>query len=216
MAERHADELSLLEYVDDELEGSERRALEEHLETCPECAARARSLVAARDALREAPLLELSEERRRSIVGSLPERKERASFFAPLLRRGPALAAAAALVLVAGVIALSQIDGVGGDDEEGSAGGGGEAAALQEETAQDTVGDTEGETDAQEALKDSRTSRAVRRVAGPPSDVARLLRQNGVTASVEDGSVVAKNADRAEVRRILVARPRGDVPVYVR
>jgi Putative zinc-finger len=214
MAERHADELSLLAYVDDELDAGERRALEEHLEACPECAAQARKLVVGRDALRNAPQLELTEERRRALVASLPERKERESFFTPLLRRGPALAAAAALVLVASVIALAtQIDG-GGDDEGAS--GGGEAAAVQEESAQDTVGATEGETDAREAQKELRGSGPpVRRVEGPPSDVVRLLRENGVAASVEDGAIVA-DADRAEVRRILVARPRGDVPVYVR
>jgi hypothetical protein len=213
MVERHADELSLLGYVDDELEAGERRALEQHLETCPECAARAGSLVAGRNALRNAPLLELSEEHRRAIVASLPARRERASFFAPVLRRGPALAAAAALVLVAGFIALAtQIDGGGGDDE--GAGGGGEAAL--EEAPQDTAGAAGGDTNAQEAQKDFRASGApVRRVKGPPSDVVRLLRQSDVTASIEDGAVVA-DAEPAEVRRILVARPRGDVPVYVR
>jgi Putative zinc-finger len=214
MAERHADELSLLAYVDDELEAGDRRALEQHLETCPECAAQARSLVAGRDALRNAPLLELSEERRRAIVASLPEREKRESFFAPLLRRGPALAAAAALVLVAGVVALAtQIDG-GGRDERGGAGEAG-GAALEEAT-QDEAGAAGGDTGAQEAQKDFRAAGPpVRRVEGPADEVVRLLRKNGVDASVEDGAVVA-TADQAEVRRILVARPRGDVPVYVR
>jgi Putative zinc-finger len=213
MVERHADELSLLAYVDDKLDADERRALDEHLEGCPECAAAARNLAAGREALRNAPTLELSDERRRAIVAALPERKRQESFFAPLLRRGPALAAVAALVLVASVIALAtQIDGGGGDDA-GSAGGG--EAAVQEESAQDTVGAAEGDT-AQELQKDFRASGPpVRRVEGPPNEVARLLRQNDVAASVEDGAVVA-DADRAEVRRILVARPRGDVPVYVR
>lgn len=214
MAERHPDELSLLAYVEDELAAGERRALEEHLTGCPECAGQARNLVAGRDALRSAPLLELSEERRRAIVASLPERRERESFLAPLFRRGPALAAAAALVLVAGVIALAtQIDGMGGGDEAGNAG---EAAEVQEESAQDAAGGAGGDTAPQELQKDFGASGPpVRRVAGPPSEVARLLRQNGVTASIEDGAVVA-NAEPAEVRRILVARPRGDVPVYVR
>ncbi|MGH3046873.1 MAG: anti-sigma factor family protein, partial [Gaiellaceae bacterium] len=96
MAERHADELTLLAYVDGELPDDERQAVEGHVQTCPTCAVEAHRLEAGRDALRGTPLLELSEERRRAIVASLPERKERFGFFAPLRRLGPALPAAAA------------------------------------------------------------------------------------------------------------------------
>ena len=67
-----------------------------------------RRLESGRDALRAAPLLELPEAARRELLRELPERRERFDFLAPfrhgLARAAPALAA---LVLIAGVVALA-------------------------------------------------------------------------------------------------------------
>jgi hypothetical protein len=219
MAESHADEITLLAYVDGELRDDERQAVEGHLETCPTCAEEARRLEAARDALRASPLLELSEERRHAIVGFLPARKEAWSFFAPLRRLGPALPAAAALLMVAAFVALAtQLPG-GGDDESG-----GEAAMATEEAAEDragggeTTGAPEAEEDDGERLEGAealKSAEPVARVAGPAGEVVRLLRENGHPAFVRDGSVVAIG-DEHEIRTELARRARGPVRVFAR
>jgi hypothetical protein len=215
MAESHADEVTLLAYVDGELRDDERQAVERHLETCPMCAVEARRLESGREALRGSPLLELSEERRRAIVASLPARKEARSLFAPLRRLGPALPAAAVLLLVAAFVALAtQLPG-GGDDESA-----GEAGMAVEEAAEDRTGggesaagpEAEGDEGEAQALA---SGDPVARVEGPPGEVVRLLRGNGHVAFVRDGSVVVIGDER-EVRNELADRPRGTVRVFAR
>ena len=217
MAESHADELTLLAYVDGELRNGERRAVERHLGACSKCAEEARRLESGRNALGGSPLLELSEERRRAILASLPARQEARSFLAPLRRLGPALPATAVLLLVAAFVALAtQLPG-GGDDDQ-SAGQGGMAL---EESAQDRAGG--GETaEAPEAEKDEgeraqalASGDPVARVEGPAGEVVRLLRRSGHVAFVRDGSVVAIG-DEQEIRTELAGRPRGAVRVFAR
>jgi anti-sigma factor RsiW len=220
MAESHADEITLLAYVDGELRDDERQALDRHLESCPTCAEEARRLESGRDALRASPLLELSEERRHAIVASLPARKEARSLFAPLRRLGPALPAAAALLLVAAFVALAtQLPG-GGDDDQSA----GQAGMAAEESAGDRAGG--GETaEAPEAEKDEgerlegaealASGEPVARVEGPAGEIVRLLRENGHPAFVRDGSVVAIGDER-EIRSELAGRPRGSVRVFAR
>lgn len=215
MAESHADEVTLLAYVDGELRDGERQALERHLETCPRCAAASRRLESGRDALRGSPLLELSEERRRTIVASLPARKEARSFLAPLRRLGPALPAAAALLLVAGFVALAtQLPG-GGDDESA-----GEAGMALEEAAEDRTGGEEPAAEPEAAEDEGETEalasgEPVARVEGPAGEVVRLLRRSGHVAFVRDGSVVAFGDER-EIRNELAERSRGPVRVFAR
>jgi Putative zinc-finger len=216
MAESHADEITLLAYVDGELRDDERQAVEGHLETCPTCAEEARRLEAGRDALRASPLLELSEERRHAIVGSLPARKEAWSFLAPLRRLGPALPAAAALLMVAAFVALATQLPRGGDDDSG-----GEAAMATEEAAEDRAGGgeataaPEAEGDEGEGAEALKSAEPVARVEGPPGEVVRLLRENGHPAFVRDGSVVAVGDER-EIRSELARRARGPVRVFAR
>jgi Putative zinc-finger len=219
MAERHADEVTLLAYVDGELRNDELDAVERHLETCPTCATEARRLESGRDALRGAPLLELSEERRRAIVASVSARKEARSFFAPLRRLGPALPAAAVLLLVAAFVALATQLPSDGDGESG-----GEAGMAVEEAAEDGTGGGEsaaapeaGEEEG-DGLEESRalaSGEPVARVEGPAGEVVRLLRENGHAAFVRDGDVLVVGDER-EVRNELADRPRGPVRVFVR
>lgn len=226
MAERHADELTLLAYVDGELTRGDRGALEQHLHSCSACADEARRLEAGRDALRAAPLLELPEERRRTILASLPAREERRGFFAPLRRLGPALPAAAALVLVAALVALAtQLPRGGGDGDMGAAAEG----QVQEDAAQEGAGDegaaeegaAEPEGDTRTAAPSSGQAKAlagadfVARVQGPAVEVVRLLRRSGHTAFVRDGSVLAVG-DPDEIRTALASRRTGGVAVYAR
>ncbi|MGH3091007.1 MAG: anti-sigma factor family protein [Gaiellaceae bacterium] len=220
MAESHADEVTLLAYVDDELQDDERQALERHLETCPTCAVEARRLESGRDALRGSPRLELSEERRHAIVASLPARKEAWSFLAPLRRLGPALPAAAVLLLVAAFVALAtQLPGGGdGDETAGEAGMAAEESAEDRAGGGDTTGAPEAEKDEGEGLEPAQaltSGEPVARVEGPPGEVVRLLRENGHAAFVRDGSVVAVGDER-EIRSQLAGRPRGPVRVFAR
>ena len=219
MAESHTDEITLLAYVDGELRADERQAVERHLETCPTCAKEASRLESGRDALRTSTLLELSEERRHAIVASLPARKEAGSFFAPLRRLGPALPAAAVLLMVAAFVALATQLPRGGDDESGD-----EAAMATEEAAEDragggdTTGAPEAEEDEGERLEGAQALKSrepVARVEGPPGEVVRLLRENGHPAFVRDGSVVAVGDER-EIRTELAQRARGPVRVFAR
>lgn len=215
MAESHADEVTLLAYVDGELSDDERQAVERHLETCPTCAVEVRRLESGRDAVRGAPLLELSEERRHAIVASLPARKEAWSFFAPLRRLGPALPAAAVLLLVAAFVALATQLSEGGDDESA-----GEAGMAVEESAQDRAGggDSAAAPEAEEDEGDAQalaSGEPVARVEGPPGEIVRLLRENGHAAFVRDGSVVVIGDER-EIRTELAGRPRGPVRVFAR
>jgi len=51
-------------------------------------------------------------------------------------------------------------------------------------------------------------------VAGPPAEVVRVLRREGITAEVVDGAVVA-DSRAGEVTAALAGRPAGPVEVYL-
>jgi anti-sigma factor RsiW len=222
MATHHPDDLTLLAYAEEELTAVERGTLAAHVAACAECADRVRLLETGRDALRAAPLLELPEARRQALLHRLPERRDWLSFLEPFrvgLRR--AVPALAALVLVAGIVALATQVDLGGDDQEP----GGEAAQVAEEEA-GGGGEAEGaQTDAtrqQEAAGDADLPQQflggtlVRQVQGPPRAVARLLRQIGYPAQVQEGAVVVSADTVEEITVLLEPRADGPVPVYVR
>lgn len=210
MGAEHPDELTLLAYVEDELIPTERGALAAHVATCPECGEHVRLLEAGRDALRDAPLLELPEERRRALLRDLPERREWSAFLKPL-RSGlwKAAPALAALLLVGAFAAFATQLGGGGDDESGEGAGGG-MVVQQEEAATERA--VEG-GDAAEAVGAPGT--LARRVRGPRRQVLRELRRIGYRAVLREGAVVVTADTVEEIGVLLADRPPGAVPVTV-
>jgi hypothetical protein len=210
MAEKHPDELELLSYVEEELPADARRDVVEHLVACRACAESVRRLEAGRYALRASPLLELPEERRREVLTGLPERRDPWRPFRPVRRAilvAAPVAAAAAFVGVF-VFAAVQAGGDGGDADSA-----GEAAQVQ-----DAGGGAEAER-AQGADTGVQTltqqGELVRSVAGPPAEVVRILRREGISTEVVEGAVVA-DARAGEVDAALGGRAPGPVEVYVR
>jgi len=212
MAEKHPDELELLAYVEEELPAEARRDVVEHLVACRACSESVRKLEVARDALRAAPLLEPAEARRREAIAALPERRDLWRPFRPFRRAlvvAAPVAAAAAFVGVF-VIATVVLDGGGGDNDVG-----GEAAQVQDEAGgaeAERSGATGGADTAAPLLGDAEL---VRSVEGPPAEIARALRREGIPAEVVEGAVVA-DARAGEVAAALEGRPTGPVDVYVR
>ena len=203
----HPDELELLEFVEEELVEPRKAAVGEHVAACSRCAESVRQLETARYALRAAPLLELPGETREAALAALPERSVRRGWSWRPRLAVPAIAATAAVAaVVAGVVLTG-----GFDREEGrqsadvatlEAGQDAGAAAGQEESAT---------TDMSRALADDE----VASVEGPPREVARALRRQGFDARIVDSTVLVQDAEAEEVRRALVGRPAGPVPVIV-
>ena len=210
MAEKHPDELELLSYVEEELTADARRDVVEHLVACRACAESVRRLEAGRDALRASPLLELPEGRREELVAALPERRDPWRPFRPV-RSALLLAAtgsAAAVFVGRFVFAAVQLGGGGEGDSEG-----GEAAQVEDAAGGGAEERTEGADTAAPTLLEQ--GDLVRSVAGPPAEVVRVLRREGIAAEVVEGAVVA-DARADEVEAALEWRRAGPVDVYVR
>ena len=208
MAEKHPDELELLSFVEDELEGGTRQEVAEHLVACRSCADQIRRLEAGRDALQAAPLLELAGNRREQIMASLPERRDPWRLFRPAKRALVIAAPVAAAAALVGVFVLggTQLGG-GGDEDESAAEAGGADATMQERT----------EDSAQEGaapLLDAAT--LVRMVQGPAVAIVRVLENEGIPAEIDPEGRVLAEGRAGDVRAALAGRPGGDVGVYVR
>jgi hypothetical protein len=209
MTEKHPDQLELLAYVEEELDPGPHRELAEHLAACPSCAEQVRRLEGGREALRAAPLLDLSDDRKQTILRSLPDRPDRWAFFRPVKRALVVAAPVAGAAVLIGVFVLAgtQLGGGGDDDSEG-----GEAAQVADEGGGQT---TEGRPEAESApLRDDAT--LLRSVQGPASEVVRVLEDEGIPAEIDAKGRVIAEARAGEVRAALAGRPPGDVPVYVR
>jgi anti-sigma factor RsiW len=213
MAEKHPDELELLSYVEEELPADARRDVVEHLVACRACAESVRRLEAGRDALRSSPLLELPEDVRQEALAGVPERRDSWRPFRPVRRAILVAAPVAAAAAFVGVFVFAAVQ-VGGDDDadtageaqvaEDAGGGGGDAA------------ESERVEDADTSLQALQTQGPpVVNVAGPPAEVVRILRREGIAAEVVDGAVVA-DSRAGEVEAVLADRPTGPVEVYVR
>jgi nucleotide-binding universal stress UspA family protein len=196
MAENHPNELDLLAYAEGDLERVRRDAVSAHLETCPACAETVGRLELGREALRSAPMLELPARARAEILAGLlapsPKRRVPVGRLAVLL---------AVVALLAGLTTAVVVSRPGETSEEGAA-----PAAEQAPAATATRETAGGEAD--------RTP-TVRKVKGPPAEVARLLRRQGYDATVAGSRVEVRNASEAEVRRALAGRPGGLVPVVI-
>ena len=205
MVEKHPDELVLLSFVEEELDGDARQDVAEHLVACRSCTDQVRRLETGREALRDAPMLELSGDRRQDILASVPERPDPWRHFRPakraLLVAAPVVAAAAFVGVF--VLAGTQL-GSSGDDDEGS-----DAAAEA------TMDQAEGGEEASPEASPAQALTLVRRVEGPPAAVVRLLENEGISARVEPSGAVVAAGRAGDVRAALAARPGGDVPVYV-
>lgn len=211
MAEQHPQELTLLSYVEEELRPDARQDVAEHLAACRSCADHVRRLEAGRAALRAAPPLELSEERRARMLATLPDRRERRSL-SEYLRRGLVIAApvAAAAALATVIVTTTQFGGGDGDEA-------GEAADVREDAAEAEGGGQEmmqstGAADETPLAEDN----LVRNVAGPASAVVDLLEAEGIPATVNASGSVTADGTAADVRAALEGRPGGIVAVYVR
>jgi anti-sigma factor RsiW len=203
----HPHELDLLAFVEDELPEPRKAAVAEHLAACAACAESVRQLETGRYALRSAPLLELPEKRRAAALAGLPARPVRTGWSWRPRLVVPALATAAVVAVAVGVVLTGDVDR---EQSEGAA-----KATL---TAEEGAGQDEGAAAPEAATTDM--SRAlsgdeVASVEGPPAEVARLLRRRGFDAYVADKAVGVRDADPDAVRRALVGRPAGPVPVIV-
>jgi hypothetical protein len=202
----HPNELDLLAYVEEDLPESRKAAVAEHVAGCQACADSVRQLETARQVLRSAPPLELPAGTRAAALARLPARApKRRLRWPPAL--APALAAAAVLVVVTGVVLT--VDWNGQEQEEG--------AALAPAPAEQATSEAGADAGAEEAEQDDTRalSSALRSVQGPPRDVALYLRRQGFDARVVDSSVRVRNADPDAVMRALADRPDGPVVVEV-
>jgi anti-sigma factor RsiW len=205
----HPDELELLELVEEELPEARKAAVAEHVAACSHCAESVRQLETARYALRSAPLLELPGQTRDAALAALPERAVRKGWSWRPRLVVPVLATAAVAAVVAGVVLTGDFDREEGRQSaevatlEASAGQDAGAAVAPEESAT--------ETDMSRALLDNEAAS----VEGPPREVVRVLRRRGFDAKVVESTVLVRDAEAEEVRRALVGRPAGPVPVIV-
>lgn len=226
MENGHPDELELLAHVDEGPRSPREREVAAHVRACGDCAATVAELQAGRAALRAAPRLELSAARRAAISAALAEhRPGRRSRVSPM--RLAAVLAPVAVVAAAVVLADPFRDGGGGDTGRDA------AAPAEIQRAQEDVADggaadegaqggaAEGEAPASGSDSAAGGGDAlsaddpVATVAGPPTDVLRLLRDAGLTARLSGGRVVVSGATGDEVLNALGERRRGRVPVVL-
>jgi hypothetical protein len=211
MAEKHPDELELLSYVEEEQSADARRDVVEHLVACRACAESVRRLEAGRDALRAAPPLELPEDVRREALAGLPERRDPWRPFRPVRRAILVAAPVAAAAAFVGVFVFAAVQlGGGGNDADSEAG---DAAEVAEEAGGGAeTGRAEDSGTSVQPLQEQ--GPPVVSVAGPPAEVVRVLRREGIPAEVVEGAVVA-DSRAGEVRAALAGRPAGPVEVYL-
>jgi hypothetical protein len=224
----HPEDLDLFELVEGELDGERAAQVRAHVAACARCAEEVRLLEAGKEALRTARLLELPEPRLRRLLVALPRQERERGV--PHRRRRVFYVLAPVAAAVAVVLAVTSGDfGGGGGEERAAAPPPAEAAeapadaakagaepteeasALAAPSAEPSPAATGGA--AGEALE---ASAPLAMVAGPPEDVAAVLREAGLQAAVVDGSVEVTGADRAAVERALAGRETGDVAVFVR
>jgi anti-sigma factor RsiW len=203
----HPNELDLLAFVEEDLPEPSKAAVAEHLAGCQACADSVGRLETARQVLRSAPLLGLPAGSRAAVLAGLPARapKRRLRWRPALV--APALATAAVLAVVTGVVLTGGLNGGAVDEAATPAPG----AAMEQESRGGDAGASETAPSDTRAL----SAGALRSVEGPPREVALDLRRLGFDARVVDSTVRVRNADPDAVMRALADRPDGSVPVQV-
>ena len=207
MENGHPAELELLAHVDEGPRSARGREVAAHVRACEECAATVRDLQDGQTALRSAPRLELSRERRAAISGAIAAQAPgRRSSFSP--GRVAALLAPVAVVAVV-VIAVDTVrDGEPGGDA---------AAPTRVQAPEESAGEGAGAQEDSAAGGNEAAGLAgpVASVAGPPADVLRLLRDRGLTARMSGGRIVVSDATADEVLEALRGRRQGRVSVVL-
>lgn len=190
----HPAELDLLALVEGDSVQAEARAVEAHLAGCAECRAALEAQRMARALLRAAQLVELPAASVRELVRSLPAHPQPLAWW----RKRPALVLVPALGVAAAAAAVALTVGGGGKVPP--------PAALSKAAA---------------AAKAPVASTAVslplvRSVAGSAASVVALLELRGIAATVVDGSVVVRRADRARALAALKPLAAGQLRVVAR
>ena len=219
-ATMHPDDLELFEYVEGELDETRRPDVAAHVAACERCAEEVRLLEAGKQALREAPFLELPTGARDALLRGLPRqpRAERPSF--RFARRRLLTALAPVAVVVAVVVVLTN---TGGNGSERGAAPAPSALSEQMKSSGQAKGTAEAAPQAQAPADQGAPSvqaaappaAPIRSVAGPAEDVVAFLRKFGFEARVAAGRVEVRSADAAAVERALTDRPAGDVAVVL-
>lgn len=201
MSEIHPTDEQLLLYT----EGEPAPAVVAHVEACPECRAAVEASTEGARRLQSAPLIEYPAARREEALAVLPphERDRRPG------RRF--LGVAIPLVALASVVAVVGLTrGTTGPERTAE-----QMAAQDAGRAAEDAGDEAPSAALEAAPAEGDTARApaLRSVAGPPGEVADVLRAAGLDAEVVEGEVVVRGADATAVEEALRERPDGDVGV---
>lgn len=203
MSEIHPTDEQLLLYT----EGERAPAVAAHVEACPECRAAVEASTEGARRLQSAPLVEYPAARREDALAALPphERARRPG------RRF--LGVAIPLVALASVVAVVGLTrGTTGPERTAE-----QMAAQDAGRASEDAGNAAPSAlEAAPADEEAAGAPAVRSVAGPPGEVAGVLRAAGLDAEVVDGDVLVRDADVAEVEAALRQRPDGEVEVRLR
>lgn len=211
MAGEHPTDLTLLAYVEDELDAAERVTVEAHLGGCEACAVDVRLARAGREAAREASLLEAPAGLSGRVVDEItPRPRQRVATGRRWL--GIVAPVAAALAIAGGIATLAVYTPGGGGDDSGA----GEGAAVAEESADDAGGGEVAPATGETAPRQESSGVVpFSRVAADPQELVQELRNKGFRARFEGASVVVRTKRLSALSTALRDYPRGSLAVRV-
>jgi anti-sigma factor RsiW len=212
MAGEHPTDLTLLAYVEEELDTAARETVEAHLAECEACAADVRLARTGRDAARGAPLLEAPADLSGRVVGEItPPPRQRAATGRRWL--GIVAPVAAALAIAGGIATLAVYTPGGGGDDSGAD----EGAAVAEEATRDAGGGELAPAPGETAPREEPLSGPVpfSRVAADPQELVQELRNKGFEARFAGAGVIVRTKRLHALRTALRDYPRGSLAVRV-